>query len=401
VPKYSIVIPTRNRAHLLENAIRCALSQTVDNYEIVVSDNASSDDTAAVVERLKSPRLRYVKTPEMYPMPDSWEFALSKAQGDWVTYLTDDSGISSHLLAEVESTLAEFSVKAVSWSHLGQYYHFTWQGKEQKNVLIVHPFGRSRRVMNAGDQLKKMYGLAADYTHPVGLNSFCHRSVIETVKKKAGRFFIPPCPDYSSCAALLSAVDRYVYLDLPLGINGIGKESIGMSQVTKRGESSDNFIKEFKEPLLQNVPLSTTVVANYITESLLRVKKAMPQDFKSIEIDWSAYFFHCYIQLGYLEQNSVNIDSEKAELFSVLKRQPAPVKFEFYKELFFRATGVLEIPGKLRNRLRKLIHQVPSLRTLEKTVRKPSTFGGTISGADVGFSNLFEALRYLDTQILT
>ena len=55
--KFSIVIPTRSRAKLLRYAIMSALHQTFDDYEVIVSNNDSQDDTEAVVEALRQPRL--------------------------------------------------------------------------------------------------------------------------------------------------------------------------------------------------------------------------------------------------------------------------------------------------------------------------------------------------------
>ena len=50
-PLFSIVIPTHNRGHLLGNALRSALAQDFDDYEIVVVANGCSDNTREVVDR--------------------------------------------------------------------------------------------------------------------------------------------------------------------------------------------------------------------------------------------------------------------------------------------------------------------------------------------------------------
>ena len=50
----SIVIPTYNRAHRIEKAIRSCLDQSYDNIEIIVCDDNSLDDTATVVRELSS-----------------------------------------------------------------------------------------------------------------------------------------------------------------------------------------------------------------------------------------------------------------------------------------------------------------------------------------------------------
>ena len=53
-PLFSVVIPTRNRGHLLRHALHTALNQTFDDYEIVVSDNNSSDATPQVTRSNRS-----------------------------------------------------------------------------------------------------------------------------------------------------------------------------------------------------------------------------------------------------------------------------------------------------------------------------------------------------------
>src|SRR4051812_33489307 len=89
----SLVIPTRNRAAHLRNSLRCALAQAFDDYEIIVSDNDSQDDTSAVVSEFSDPRVKYFRTNASLSMPESWEFALSKASGQYITYLSDDDAI--------------------------------------------------------------------------------------------------------------------------------------------------------------------------------------------------------------------------------------------------------------------------------------------------------------------
>jgi glycosyltransferase involved in cell wall biosynthesis len=62
MPLFSIVIPTRNREHLLRYALQSALDQTFEDYEIVVSDNFSDASTYRIVQELADGRVRYVRT---------------------------------------------------------------------------------------------------------------------------------------------------------------------------------------------------------------------------------------------------------------------------------------------------------------------------------------------------
>lgn len=68
-------MPTCEREHLLRHALRSVLSrQTFEDYEVVVSDNHSTDDTEGVVRELADERVRYVRTEKRLSMLDNYEF---------------------------------------------------------------------------------------------------------------------------------------------------------------------------------------------------------------------------------------------------------------------------------------------------------------------------------------
>ncbi len=91
-PRISILIPTYNRARYLADALESALAQDYPNYEVVVSDNASTDGTAEVVARyLADPRLRYYRNPENLGIGANWTKLLyDYARGDYGKCLPDD-----------------------------------------------------------------------------------------------------------------------------------------------------------------------------------------------------------------------------------------------------------------------------------------------------------------------
>ena len=62
--KVSIIIPTYNRAYCIERSIRSVLEQTYREFELLVVDDGSSDNTQDVVNRIKDERIRYIQMSE-------------------------------------------------------------------------------------------------------------------------------------------------------------------------------------------------------------------------------------------------------------------------------------------------------------------------------------------------
>jgi glycosyltransferase involved in cell wall biosynthesis len=60
-PFFSVIIPVYNRAHVVGDAIRSVLDQTCQDFEIVVVDDGSQDDSASVITSFQDPRIRFIR----------------------------------------------------------------------------------------------------------------------------------------------------------------------------------------------------------------------------------------------------------------------------------------------------------------------------------------------------
>jgi glycosyltransferase involved in cell wall biosynthesis len=90
-PVVSVVLPTRNRAHLLGRAIRSVLAQTFRDWELVIVDDGSSDDTRGVVEALAEPRLRYVRRDSDHGLCQARNAGMAAAaRSRYFAFLDDD-----------------------------------------------------------------------------------------------------------------------------------------------------------------------------------------------------------------------------------------------------------------------------------------------------------------------
>jgi len=101
-PEVSICIPVFNREALVGRAIESCLSQTFSNIEVVVSDNASTDNTYDVIERYRKidPRVVVVRNSDNYGALYNFKRALECARSKYVILLGSDDWLSSDLVQE-------------------------------------------------------------------------------------------------------------------------------------------------------------------------------------------------------------------------------------------------------------------------------------------------------------
>lgn len=86
----SIVITTYNRAFLLPKSIKSVLCQTFPDFELIIVDDHSSDETPDVVGSFQDPRIRYIRHDRNQGLPASRNTGLQYAEGKYIAYLDDD-----------------------------------------------------------------------------------------------------------------------------------------------------------------------------------------------------------------------------------------------------------------------------------------------------------------------
>lgn len=98
-PLVTIAMPTYNRASTyLRNALQCAVNQTYDNIEIIVSDNCSSDNTEEVVHSFNDQRIRYFRQRENIGAVPNSNFCLEQSKGSYFLQLHDDDMIDDDFI---------------------------------------------------------------------------------------------------------------------------------------------------------------------------------------------------------------------------------------------------------------------------------------------------------------
>ena len=104
-PHVSVCLPVFNGAPYIRQAIASALAQTGVDFELVVIDNASTDETVAIVESFDDPRLRLLRNESNIGAGRNWSRCLAEARGDLVKILCADDWLYPGSLARQVAVL--------------------------------------------------------------------------------------------------------------------------------------------------------------------------------------------------------------------------------------------------------------------------------------------------------
>jgi len=86
----SVVIPTHNRRDLIGETIRSVLNQTFEDFEVLVVDNGSTDDTEQVVRNFRDPRIRYIYQENTGGPAGPRNTGIRQSRGKYIAFLDSD-----------------------------------------------------------------------------------------------------------------------------------------------------------------------------------------------------------------------------------------------------------------------------------------------------------------------
>jgi len=106
-PTVSLIIPTYNRARYFREALQSALRQTYPSLEVLIIDDASTDETSDVVQEYADSRLRYVRQPVNRGPNANWRTGMEAANGAIYGFLADDDVVMPDYVDRLAQPLIE------------------------------------------------------------------------------------------------------------------------------------------------------------------------------------------------------------------------------------------------------------------------------------------------------
>lgn len=125
----SVILPTYNRAQLAATAVQSVLDQTFTDFELIVIDDGSTDNTEAVINEFDDPRIIYIKQ-ENGGVAAACNTGLARAEGKWIAFLDSDD---RYLPRKFEFQMAAVRNMPEAGLIYGRYYGTTTI-REEKTI---------------------------------------------------------------------------------------------------------------------------------------------------------------------------------------------------------------------------------------------------------------------------
>ncbi|WP_313128016.1 glycosyltransferase family 2 protein [Anaerocolumna sp.] len=88
--KFSVIMPTYNRAHIIKRAIKSVLNQSYTNWELIIVDDGSQDNTEEVIKNIRNDKIRYIKLMDNRGVNTARNVGIELADSDYITFLDSD-----------------------------------------------------------------------------------------------------------------------------------------------------------------------------------------------------------------------------------------------------------------------------------------------------------------------
>jgi glycosyltransferase involved in cell wall biosynthesis len=237
----SVLLPTHNRLEYLRYAVESVRRQDDGDWEVVVSDNDSTDDVAGYVAGLSDERVRYVRTSSFVPVTENWNNALRYSRGDYVVMLGDDDALLPGYVSAVRRLVSRFAGPDVIYTgallfaypgvlpdgpdgyiRSGSSAPF-FTGAREPFQLDSHA---ALQLVNDAMRLRATYAFNMQYVTVA-------RSAI-TELAGDGEFYRSPFPDFYAMNLLFARARRIVIEPEQRVVIGITKSSYGYFHFNQR-----------------------------------------------------------------------------------------------------------------------------------------------------------------------
>tara|TARA_B100000927_G_C16401987_1_gene443802 strand:+ start:90 stop:1007 length:918 start_codon:yes stop_codon:yes gene_type:complete len=155
---FSIIIPTYNNDFLLKKAIYSVISQTLQDFELLIIDNNSKDQTSEIISSFNDSRIKHIKINNEGIIAKSRNLGINLAKGEWIAFLDSDDIWYYQRLEKISNTIKkvikldvistnEYKVYDNSSKKLKLFYGVSGRNKYKQLILYGNRFSPSATVV--------------------------------------------------------------------------------------------------------------------------------------------------------------------------------------------------------------------------------------------------------------
>lgn len=278
-PFFTVVIPTHNRSNLLKRAVVSVLNQTFDDFELIIVDDHSTDNTSSVVSSFSDPRIQYMINQRTKGACGARNTGIFSAKGKWVAFLDDDDAWLPEKL-EFQYDLAQNINETVG---LICTDYAVYKNEQDKPVISKNrPSGWVRD--------KLLYGGIIG-----NLSSVCVRTEILSALEGFDEHF--PSKQDQDLYLKVAELSEFNYIPktLVLAYQEKRKDRIGLNP-KKKLEGNVMFRKKYARLIDQNIRLRHRHESNIFTYAFILkrknlVLKTLPWFLLGLIVDFPHYLF--------------------------------------------------------------------------------------------------------------
>ncbi|WP_317899338.1 glycosyltransferase family 2 protein [Aurantibacillus circumpalustris] len=198
MPGISVLIVTNNRAHLIGETIRSVLGQTLSNFELIIIDDGSTDNTEEIVRSFVDTRIHYFYSPRIGHLTTLRNLAVSKSKMEFIAFIDSDDlwhpeklercllacieGSAELCLTDCQEFSSPFQLKASRGKHLEDKKFI-----DIKTEVLIHnvPLTYGTNIFMRRDLFVKIGGFNESFFH--GDHDFICRALYNSKSIYIGR----------------------------------------------------------------------------------------------------------------------------------------------------------------------------------------------------------------------
>lgn len=261
--RITVAVPTIDgRGKYLQACLKTCVSQTQD-FEILVSDNPGGE-AREIVESLGDSRVRYITPPSYLPMSAHWDYILSEATGDFISYIGDDDGLMPNCIGRVSGIIAEVGEIPIHHSLANYHWPDIFNIDRRNTTVFFHQAGWGDQLLSCDEFLTKVAAGKARYVDgPMVYHNFVPTSLLKRMSKD-GVFFRRSSPDVYASVAIAANTDRFFSTNEILTLSGQGAKANGAAVQSGNGKGFIKDANQFYKSRFDSLTIQSTLLDSYI-----------------------------------------------------------------------------------------------------------------------------------------